>query len=327
MRSSRWRLVVLGCPMAALMASSAAASGPDPAGTWRLKAEGKTVLVVTLAHDPKSPGGWSGEVVSPKSGYFTQSHMAGGLNGPPLHRTVRLVTANNGVWNLTVPAKKIGDAPDTYRFHPLSANTAEYGMATQGFPPLILTRGTANARVATGWDPKHEYNLDEPAPPTNPEMTALFEADQADRTDLAHIDWKVLAAADEERRARTRELMDAGELRSRDDFYHAALVFQHGSSPADYLLAHTLAVVAVAKGRRDATWIAAATLDRYLQAIGQKQVYGTQFSIPQNAPATQEPYDRTLISDALRAALGVPPLESQDEKRQEYDAQLRPTKL
>lgn len=128
---------------------------------------------------------------------------------------------------------------------------------------------------------------------------------------------------DEERRARTLALLNSGKLRSGDDFWRAAFVFQHGSEPNSYLLAHTLAVIATARGRRDATWIAAATLDRYLQNIGQKQIYGTQFTTRPGQPTTQEPYDRTLVSDALRAALGVPPLEAQETQRSDFERSAR----
>lgn len=155
--------------------------------------------------------------------------------------------------------------------------------------------------------------------PGNSEMASIFAADQAARKDPASIDWTKVAAEDAARRKRTKELLDAGALKSGDDYWHAAFVFQHGGEPADYLLAHTLAVVAVARGRADATWIAAATLDRYLQSIGQKQVYGTQFKTPQGGPTTQEPYDRTLVSDALREALGVPSQAKQEERRKQFE--------
>jgi hypothetical protein len=37
-------------------------------------------------------------------------------------------------------------------------------------------------------------------------------------------------------------------------------------------------MVAVAKGHPNSRWIAAATLDRYLMAAGQSQVFGTQYT-------------------------------------------------
>jgi len=160
------------------------------------------------------------------------------------------------------------------------------------------------------------------AQPDNPQMTAIFDADQADRKDIEKIDWSVVSPRDEARRARTKALLDAGKLRSGADFFNAAFVFQHGKKPDDFLLAHTLAVIAAARGRKEATWIAAATLDRYLQSIGQKQIYGTQFMTPKGKPVTQEPYDRSLVSDALREALGVPAMADQEKQRADFQKQM-----
>jgi hypothetical protein len=83
----------------------------------------------------------------------------------------------------------------------------------------------------------------------------------------------------------------------------------------------SLAMIAVAKGYRDALWISTATLDRYLQSIEHSQIYGTQYRTPTGVPATQEPYNRTLISDALRLQFGVPSQSAQEAQRRQYDAQ------
>jgi hypothetical protein len=155
-------------------------------------------------------------------------------------------------------------------------------------------------------------------------MAAIFKADQADRSGAGPIDWDKVARADEARRRRTKALLDTGALQSGDDFWHAAFIFQHGGTPDDYLLAHTLAVVAVARGNGKAPWIAAATLDRYLQSIGQKQIYGTQYQTPMSGGATpREPYNRTLISDALREAMRVPVQAEQEKRRAETEASLK----
>jgi len=148
---------------------------------------------------------------------------------------------------------------------------------------------------------------------SNEEMTAIYDADQAARTG-PKIDWSVVREGDRGRRARTQALLDAGQLNSADDFYRAAFVFQHGDLPEDYLKAHALAVVAAAKGKSEAAWIAAATLDRYLQHIGQPQIYGTQYVRHDSKDWTQEPYRRDLLSDALRVATGVPPIAKQEER-------------
>jgi hypothetical protein len=147
-----------------------------------------------------------------------------------------------------------------------------------------------------------------PAPASNPEMLRLFKADQDDRKTGPNIDWKVVAPRDQARREATRKLLTDGALTTAEDYQAAAFVFQHGTTAEDYLLAHTLAMVAVSKGEPKALWIASATLDRYLIKIGQKQIYGTQYALNDANGGTwgQEPYDRALVSDALRRELRVP---------------------
>lgn len=149
---------------------------------------------------------------------------------------------------------------------------------------------------------------------SNAEMARLFNEDQAARSNTASVDWSVVAKADAARREATRKLLNAGSLHAGEDFRRAAFIFQHGSSPEDYLLAHTLAMVAVAKGNSGALWIGTATLDRYLQSIGRAQIYGSQFKSTDGGPVTQEPFDTSVISDALRRELGVPTLAQQADQ-------------
>lgn len=163
----------------------------------------------------------------------------------------------------------------------------------------------------------------------NAEMSRMFAADQEIRREVSAImetrkpDQELLLRMwneDNARRTRTGELLSTGMLTTANDFYHAAFIYQHGSTAEDYLLAHTLAVAAAARGHDKAPWIAAATLDRYLQEIGQPQIYGTQTSIPEGQKPSMEPYNRDLIPDSLRTVLGVPVLASQEarlEERQE----------
>ncbi len=61
------------------------------------------------------------------------------------------------------------------------------------------------------------------------------------------------------------------------DYAEAAFVFQHGDSPQDYLSAHRLAILAVSKGDPTVVGIATATLNRHLQSMDLKQVFGTQY--------------------------------------------------
>lgn len=133
-------------------------------------------------------------------------------------------------------------------------------------------------------------------------MRKIYEEDQKDRTD---------EAGDLRRLQQVRQLIKEGEIQSGEDYYYAAFIFQHGRKPSDYLYAHVLAVTAVNKGTHNSMWLSAATLDRYLHSIQQPQVFGTQFGSIYDSRDDQEPYDRAIISDALRAEWCVAPESTQ----------------
>jgi hypothetical protein len=161
------------------------------------------------------------------------------------------------------------------------------------------------------------------APKDSAEMRRIFDADQADRqvniaamTRQQLLDWlNKVGPRDAQRRKQVRDLMARGALQTGHDFDEAAFVFQHGDNPNDYLLAHTLAIVAVTKGSSKSRWIAAATLDRYLQAVKEPQIFGTQYRKPDRSDKfTQEPYNRQLVPDALRLDMCVSAQASQQHK-------------
>jgi hypothetical protein len=139
-------------------------------------------------------------------------------------------------------------------------------------------------------------------------------------TPQQRLEWtNKVGPRDAERRKQVMDLISDGELHTGKDFDEAAFVFQHGDAPNDFLLAHTLATVAITRGSSKSRWIAAATLDRYLQRIQQPQIYGTQYSIAgtPGAKFTQDPYNRNLIPDALRDELCVP-----DQSKQQQVVEL-----
>lgn len=158
---------------------------------------------------------------------------------------------------------------------------------------------------------------------SNKEMQSIFDADQKARQDPQAIDWVVVAGDDEKRRLQTQAMIQSGRLSTGDDFYRAAFVFQHGTTADDFLKAHILAIAAVAKGNPDAAWIAAATLDRFLQNLGKPQVLGTQFRTDADRRTTQEPYDRLLVPDSIRQALAVPVAAKQEQQRLSYESAAR----
>jgi hypothetical protein len=151
------------------------------------------------------------------------------------------------------------------------------------------------------------------------------------------------------RRKRVHQRLDEGALRTARDFSDAAIIFQHGQEPEDYLLAHVLAMIAVAKGDKNGREIAAITLDRYLQSIGQAQIFGTQYldrtysdglqarncqqkSASKKAASTdqpnakhpneivQEPYNPSFISDSFRKLYCVAGMDQQKRNLESLNA-------
>src|ERR1700733_15692913 len=103
----------------------------------------------------------------------------------------------------------------------------------------------------------------------------LFLEDEKDRTGPQPPG---LNERDEFRRSQLRLLLVKGAVQTAQDFHDAAYIFQHSENTDDCLLAHILAVEAIVKGDAKSKWISAATLDRYLQATGKGQVFGTQYA-------------------------------------------------
>lgn len=143
----------------------------------------------------------------------------------------------------------------------------------------------------------------------NAELLRLHDEDQADRRKpYEQIDWKIVTPRDQARRQRVNELIAAGSAKVADDYYHAAMVFQHGQTPEEIQRAHDLAVKAVEldPDHETARWLAAAAADRRLMYDKKPQKYGTQYT-KQDGKWILWEVD-PLTTDAERAEWGVPPL-------------------
>ena len=305
--------VVIGLAIAiAPSCLSSVSAAPVEGGRWTVMASGQPFLLLELHKHAHSKRGWVGGLTAPKHFNVDPTFTSfSNLEGPAKTEPIIAAKSEGDRLELTV---RDSDATLNHLVWKPSATGGTLEFADIG-AQATLVPASAATHVSGTWDKAKVYSASA-AWPDNAEMTALFDADQGDREKLGTMTVSEVATRDAERRARTRSLLDSGKIRSANDFYHAAFIFQHGLTADDYLLAHTFAVVAAARGRSDAAWIAAATLDRYLQQIGQKQIYGTQFQSVNGSPLTQEPYDRTLVSDALRQALGVPRLADQEKRRQ-----------
>jgi hypothetical protein len=141
------------------------------------------------------------------------------------------------------------------------------------------------------------------------------------------------------RRAEIRKLLEEGKVNSGEDYSDAALIFQHGQTPEDFLFAHILATQALMRSGSGDKWIAAATLDRYLQSINQPQVFGTQYTgdksavntpKPQvdprvlNIQRTQQPYNSKLLPDSVRQDFCVPDVSQQENNLAIFNTGHRP---
>lgn len=305
--------------LTASAAPGQAQTPPGMEGVWVWTVEGRPVFILDLAAAP----GEASTLTRPGSINLGGEGGVRGVSGPVRTDTIRTAAEDSGRLRLIAEPPGAPAPRREYVVRLIDADRLEFRFdGGPNVPPLTLYRAFAPTTVITDWGGDRIYGqVADVSGPANSELKALFDADQADRSGGPDIDWSQVAPRDRERRAATRAMLDAGQVRTADDYYHAAFIFQHGDQADDYLLAHALAVTAVAKGRADAAWIAAATLDRYLQNIGRPQIYGTQFQIPaDDGPVTQGDYARDLIPDAARVAAGVPPLAEQDRQRQAYEA-------
>ena len=293
---------------ASLSCAGTAVGLAEYAGRWALTTNDRNIMVVDLAYDEKSQS-ISGTLSIPTT--LRISNLFARPAAPLVFRPVRGPVFTATIEGMRVDTDRLRfvavrasdpkkrDAYEMRLSAPGAATLSIFGMRGG---PLPLAHVAADATVAAQWDPDRGYLVDSPVK-SSEVMEELFTKDQSDR--MGYFDqnsWQAVRDADAVRREATLKLLTDGSLHTGVDFERAAFIFQHGTQPSDYLLAHTLAVIAVAKGNYAAGWISAATLDRYLLAIKQPQIYGTQQGLK---TPFQEPFNTTVVSDRLRELLGV----------------------
>jgi hypothetical protein len=144
----------------------------------------------------------------------------------------------------------------------------------------------------------------------NKELQTLFEEDQADRNtffeQLGHEQLQQVLQRDRARRQRVEELVGSEALQTSEDYFHAAMIFQHGETLDDFWQAHELAKRGSELGHPNCRWLIAAACDRWLMNQGKPQKYGTQYTSRDNEPYRLWDVDPTT-TDEERAAWNVPP--------------------
>jgi hypothetical protein len=157
-------------------------------------------------------------------------------------------------------------------------------------------------------------------PADSEELRRLMVEDQADRQSKA-IDWAAVAPRDRARLARVKELYATGTIRTAEDYYHAALVLQHGEAPEDFLLAHEFCVAAMILGKSDieSSSLGAAAEDRFLMNIGRPQRFGTQYRSEGEGPMRLYQVGEG-VSDEMRKVMAVPSLSEAKAREAEFNA-------
>jgi hypothetical protein len=126
------------------------------------------------------------------------------------------------------------------------------------------------------------------APADMPELCRLADEDQKDRKAVP-IDWDKVTARDSQRREAVLALLRTSNLKTSGDYFHAALVMQHGEAWEDFAAAHLLSIRALQLSPADpnAQRMVAATWDRMMHSMGKKQWFGTNTF--RNAQGVAEP--------------------------------------
>jgi hypothetical protein len=147
----------------------------------------------------------------------------------------------------------------------------------------------------------------------NAELLEIYTADQADRAGT--VPAATVSANDAKRKARVAEILAADGAKSSEDYFHAAMVYQHGQDVADYEKAHELAVKAttIEPVESHARWLAAASEDRALMTEGKPQKYGTQYQPDATGKWALYPVD-PATTDAERAQWDVPTLAEANQR-------------
>ena len=157
----------------------------------------------------------------------------------------------------------------------------------------------------------------------NLKLKELFDDDQADRTKVYDTPEAVaqLNERDAARRKRILVMMELDEIKTKNDLYHAAVIFQHGNTSSDFLIAHRLATLAALLGHRTGRWLLSAALDRYLMSIKQGQIYGTQFEYGSDKKYQLKlPVQDPIILSFEKEMLGIP---SVKERLKQLNAQIK----
>ena len=159
----------------------------------------------------------------------------------------------------------------------------------------------------------------------NARLKQLVDEDQSDRQAERPelVDWTRVRARDEERSKEVLALVHSGSLATSDDYFGAALIFQHGATTEDASLAYAFATVAsrLQPVHPRANWLQAAAWDRLMLRKKRPQWYGTQYVTNKAGKWVLYDMDETAVTDEERARMGVPNLSAVRQRVKEMNGE------
>lgn len=158
-------------------------------------------------------------------------------------------------------------------------------------------------------------NLNAFATTDNTRLRQLYHADQTDRGNAA-LKWQDVLEHDRSRAAQVKKMLAAGQLKTADDFFHAAAILNHGADFDEFRLANAIAAIGLARFPQNAALmrVYATSWDRMMLAQNRPQWYATQYTQDAQSQLWQlEPVDEQ-VSEQARLKLGLPSLAEMREK-------------
>lgn len=150
--------------------------------------------------------------------------------------------------------------------------------------------------------------------PDNAELKKMYDEDQKARM-ASTIDWVQLSKSDSIRQKQVYELIHSGQLNTGKDYYHSAMIFQHGIDTTASAMAVKMMKKAIDLDSTVNRWLLAAAIDRDLMRRDKPQIYGTQYiKMGQDAKWERYKIDSTQVTDIEREYYDVETLEEQKEK-------------
>ena len=167
----------------------------------------------------------------------------------------------------------------------------------------------------------------------NRELQELYEQDQADRANFERLDQEQrqqMFQRDRARRQWVEEFLKRTVSLTAEDYFHAAMIFQHGETTEHSWWAYELASKGAELGHPSCLWLTAAAYDRWLMRQGKPQKYGTQYFARNDEPYRLWEVD-PATTDEERAIWNVPPLaealrraEDMNRRREQANAGVSP---